>query len=188
MTMLAASPASTIDPDDIPKMDGLFELVDGQLVEKQMSFLSGAACVKLSIILGSYIQTKQLGTLASEVTFRCFPNKPRQVRRPDLAFIAAARLSKVPDDGNVPIPPDLAIEIISPGDTILELDDKLVDYRAAEIPLIWIINPHARYVRIFRPRQRIEELNDTDQLTGDGVIPGFVSPVSELFPPAAPKA
>jgi Uma2 family endonuclease len=66
------------------------------------------------------------------------------------------------------------------------LDEKLVDYRAAGIPLIWVINPHARYVRIFRPRQRIEELNDTDQLTGDAILPGFTAQAGELFPPRAP--
>jgi Uma2 family endonuclease len=186
MTMLAPPP-SAIEPDDIPKMDGLFELVDDQLVEKHRSFLSGATCVKLTIILGTYIQTKNLGTLASEVTFRCFPNKLRQVRRPDLAFIAAARLAQIPDDGNVPVAPDLAIEIISPGDTILDLDDKLIDYRAAAIPLVWVVNPHAQNVRIFRPGQRIEELFGTDTLTGDAILPGFSVNLREIFPsrPAA---
>jgi hypothetical protein len=48
MTMLASPPPATIEPDDIPKMDGLFELVDDRLVEKNMSFLSGATCVKLN--------------------------------------------------------------------------------------------------------------------------------------------
>ncbi len=188
MTMLAAPPVTTISPDDIPNMDGLFELVDDRLVEKQMSFQSGETTVNLSILLGAYIKNKQLGKLASEVTFRCFPNKPRQVRRPDLAFISASRLGQVPDEGNVPIAPDLAIEFISPGDTISELDSKLIDYRAAAIPLIWIINPVARNIRIFRPGQRIEELIDGDQLTGDDIVPGFSVPISELFPPVAKPA
>jgi len=85
----------------------------------------------------------------------------------------------------VPIAPDLAIEVVSPGDTILELDDKLIDYRAAEIALVWVINPHARNVRIFRPRQRIEELSDSDTLTGDAILPGFSVSLGELFPPRA---
>ncbi len=180
MTMLAAPP--NISPDDIPKMDGLFELVDDQLIEKHMSFKSGATAVTLSVTLGSFVKKHQLGALVSEVTFRCFPNKPRQVRRPDLAFVSTSRLPQVPDEGNVPIAPDLAIEFISPGDTIDELEDKLIDYRSAAIPLIWIVNPYARNIRIFRPRLHIEELGDGDQLTGDDIVPGFSVPVSELFP------
>jgi len=94
MTLLAPPPAPpTIDPDDIPNMDGLFELVDDQLVVKQMSFLSGATCVNLSFALQAHIRANKLGTLVSEVTFRCFPNKVRQIRRPDLAFVAASRLA-----------------------------------------------------------------------------------------------
>jgi Uma2 family endonuclease len=187
MTMLDIAPVAGISPDDIPNMDGLFELVHGRLVEKQMSSKSGIATVKLTIRLGSFVESNGLGELMSEVTFRCFPNEPKQVRRPDLAFIASNHLSAVPENGNVPIPPDLAIEIVSEGDTIVELEEKLIDYRAAAIPLIWIINPHARNIRIFRPGRRIEELGDADHLTGDHIVPGFSVPVSELFPPVAAK-
>jgi Uma2 family endonuclease len=58
----------------------------------------------------------------------------------------------------------------------------LIDYRTAGIPLIWIINPHARTVKVHRPRQPIVELGEMDQLTGDSILPGFSTAVSELFP------
>ncbi len=174
MTLLAPPHSSSrVTPDDLLKMNGLFELVDGQLSEKQMSFLSGKTVTNLSSILIPFIKSQKLGELASEVTFRCFPNDPDQVRRPDLAFISAARLNRVPDEGHIPIAPDLAIEIVSPNDSVYELDDKLIDYRAAGIPLIWIINPHAKGIRIFRPGKPIEELGAGDQLTGDTILPGF---------------
>jgi len=188
MTMLEAPPVAGISPDDIPNMDGLFELVKGRLVEKKMSSRSGISTVKLTTRLGSFVESNGLGELMREVTFRCFPNEPKQVRRPDLAFISRNRLPDLPDNGNVPIPPDLAIEIVSEGDTIVELEDKLIDYRAAAIPLIWVVNPHARNIRIFRPDRRIEELGDTDQLTGDDIVPGFSVKISELFPPVSNKA
>jgi Uma2 family endonuclease len=180
--------ANPISPDDVARMDGLFELVDDHLVEKHRGFRSGVAVVRLVCRLQPFATANHLGTLASAVTFRCFPNKPRQVRRPDLAFISASRRSQVPDEGNVPIAPDLAIEFISPGDTIDEMEYKLIDYRSAAIPLIWIVNPYARNIRIFKPGRRIEELGETDQLTGDNIVPGFSVLAGELFPPVATQA
>ena len=75
-----------------------------------------------------------------------------RVRRPDIAFISAAKSHLVPDEGHIPIPPDLAIEVISPNDTVYALQEKLTDYREAAIPLVWVVNPHARSIQVYRPR------------------------------------
>jgi Uma2 family endonuclease len=189
MTLLASPPVkSRITPDDILKMDGLFELVDGQPVEKHMSALSGKTAGIITAILVPFIRTNRLGDFLVETSFRCFPNDTDQTRRPDLAFIAVARADKVPDEGHVPIAPDLAIEIVSPNDSVYELDDKLIDYKAARIPLIWIVNPQARTVKVFRPSKPIDELTEADQLAGEGILPGFTISVRELFPPAIAKS
>ena len=103
------------------------------------------------------------------------PHKPSQVRRPDLAFIAAARLADVPDEGYVPFRPSLAIEIVSPGDGVYDLDEKLIDYRSAGVPLTWVFNPAARIVRVFAADGSIRELIEADTLDGDDVLPGFTA-------------
>jgi hypothetical protein len=75
MTLLAQSPvSSSITPDDILKMDGLFELVDGQPVEKRMSALAGKTAGIITSILVPFIRTNRLGDFLVETSFRCFPN------------------------------------------------------------------------------------------------------------------
>jgi Uma2 family endonuclease len=180
---ISARPASRdVAPDDLLMMDGLFELVDGRLVEKHMSFEAGDTAVKAILVLGSFAQQHGLGKFVSEVTFRCFPEKPRQVRRPDIAFISTARLADVPKEGHVPIRPDLAIEIISPGDEVYELDYKLEDYESAGIPLVWILNPSLKTVRVIHPNKPTINLRGDDQLSGEDILPGFAAKVSDLFP------
>ena len=117
-TVVAEPSATGVTPADLLKMDqrGLFELVDGKLIEKPMSFLAGDTTSIVHLRVGGYVQQHRLGKAVLEVTFQCFPRTPNRVRRPDIAFVATARLGGVPAEGHVPIRPDLAIEVVSPGD------------------------------------------------------------------------
>ncbi len=196
MTMAAVSlppappppvaPAAT--PDDLLGMEqrGLFELVDGELVEKPtMGLGAGKVASRLFRRIGDHAETHGLGEAVCEISFQCFAHRPAQVRRPDIAFIKAARLVGVPDEGHVPIAPDLVVEVISPTDNVYELDEKLADYRTAGVPLVWVVNPAGRIVRVFRPGRPIDELSAADTLGGEDVLPGFAAVVGDLLPPAA---
>ena len=182
MTLIAAKPQVT--PDDLLNLDeqGLFELVDGKLVEKQMSYLSGKTAVLVSAKLFSYVSANRLGDVLSETSFRCFPDDPDKIRRPDIAFITASRALANPPEGHIAIAPDIAIEIVSPNDKIYEMDEKLADYRAAGVKFIWVINPQSRIIRAYGPDHYLTELFDGDTLRGDPVLPGFAIAVQELLP------
>ena len=183
----ASADADSISPDDLLRMEqrGLFELVDGQLIEKPTGFLSGRTASLVDRRVGAFLDRHPLGELCSETTFRCFPLKPSQVRRPDLAFIAADRVSAVPEDGHVPFRPDLAIEVVSPKDGVYDLDDKLIDYQSAGIPLVWVFNPAARIVRVHLPDGSSRLLTESDTLDGGDVLPGFAAVVRDLLPALA---
>jgi Uma2 family endonuclease len=191
MNAIAAIPLTplpsgqAVTPDGLLKLgqQGLYELVDGEPVEKRMSFLSGKVTSRVDNRLSTFVEHHGLGSVAVEVSFRCFPDKPLQVRRPDIAFVSTARLHLVPLEGHVPVPPDLAIEILSPGDEAIDLDRKLADYQSAVIPLVWVLNPDSRTVRIYRPDGSSRQLTAADRLDGEAVVPGFSVAVDELFPP-----
>ena len=86
--------------------------------------------------------------------YQCFPHAPGLVRRPDVSFIRRGRLpGDVSPEGWVRIPPDLAVEVVSPNDSAEELEEKLDDYRKAGVPLVWVIYPKARKARVFRLRR-----------------------------------
>ena len=187
MSTLATSRVYT--PEDLDRMpDGTaYELVDGNLVERKMGFESSLIAGRILVLLGIFLRGKRLGYLAPpDAGFRCFADDPKKVRRPDGSFIRAGRL---PDErapkGDARIAPDLAIEVVSPDDTAEEIEGKIKEWLAAGVPLLWVVYPATRTIRIHRPptspRGRVGELTDADTLTGEDVLPEFSCPVREIF-------
>ncbi|MFO0889838.1 MAG: Uma2 family endonuclease [Isosphaeraceae bacterium] len=185
----AGTSAGGFTPEDLLTMPdaGRFELIGGNLVERHMSALSSFVAAQLVILLGAHCREHQLGwILDSEVGYRCFPWKPGRLRRADVSFIAAARYSvaQLSREGQVSIAPDLAVEVISPGDEVSELNRKLSDYRRAHVRLVWVIDPEARIVDVHALDGTLARLREGDELSGGDVIPGFRCPVAAVFPPA----
>ena len=176
-------------PEDLDRMpDGTaYELVDGNLVERNVGLESSAIAARIIVLLGIFLRGKKLGHLfLPDGGFRCFPDDPNKLRRPDGSFIRAGRLpnEKAPK-GYARIAPDLAIEVVSPNDTAEEIEEKIKDWLAAGVPLLWVVYPATRTVRIHRPptspRGRVAQLIDADTLTGEDVLPEFSCPVREIF-------
>jgi len=182
MTMATAQTHFT--PDDVLRLEdeGLYELVNGKLVEKRMSSLASRTAVVIIKRLANFLEQSHAGEAYSEQTYQCFPHDPVLIRRPDVSFIAASRLAGVPEEGHIPIAPDLAIEVVSPNDKIYELDEKLADYRLAAVKSVWVVNPKHRTVRIHRLDHAYAELNDTATLMDESVLPGFSALVKDLLP------
>jgi Uma2 family endonuclease len=77
--------------------------------------------------------------------------------------------------------PTLAVEILSPNDTQEQIDEKIDGYRAAGVPLTWVIHPHHRTVTLHRPGHEPELFNVTHHMPASPHMPGFAPPVAELF-------
>jgi Uma2 family endonuclease len=75
----------------------------------------------------------------------------------------------------------LAVEILSPTDTQEEIHEKIDEYLAAGVALVWVIDPADRTVRVYRPDARPQLFNDEQELTGEPHLPGFRAPVARLF-------
>jgi Uma2 family endonuclease len=109
------------------------------------------------------------------------------VRRPDVSFAKKGRLpGDIAPKGWVKIPPDLAVEVVSPNDSAEELEEKLDDYRTAGVPLIWMIYPELRKVKILRQGDPAGEMREDVEFSGEDVIPGFRCPLREILPRRAP--
>jgi len=182
--MTIAPPSSTFTPDDVLALagDNLFELVDGRLIEKQMSSMGSKTSARIAKVLGNHVDPRDAGEVYAEQTFQCFSDDPEKLRRPDVALIVVSRLGDVNADVHILIAPDLAVEVVSPNDRIYELDLKLIDYRSAGVKLVWVVNPVTRTIRIHRPDHSVTELVDSETITGESALPDFSSPLSELLP------
>lgn len=183
MTLLA--PAQTrYSPQDVLRLEeeGLFELVSGQLKEKTMGSLATSTAVIISSRLFMHLESSSAGVVYSEQSFQCFANDPQRIRRPDLAFIAASRLADVEEEGHVTIAPDLVVEIVSPSETVYDLEEKLDDYRSAGVPMIWVVFPKHRRLHLYVPGQAVQELREEDTVAGGAVLPGFSAKLKDLLP------
>ena len=100
----------------------------------------------------------------------------------DVVYVSAEVAARQSDDttliDGVPI---LAVEILSPNDTLDEINEKIDGYRAAGVALVWVIDPHHRTVEIFRPGAEPELVNVRQELSGEPHLPGFRVPAAQLF-------
>ena len=113
-----------------------------------------------------------------------FVMKSGNKRSPDISFMAKERLQGLDElpDGFLEGAPDLAIEILSPSNTVEEIHDKLVEYFESGAQLVWVIHPKEHYVLVYRSSAQPDRLlKSTDMLDGEDIIPGFTLPVANLF-------
>jgi len=178
-------------PEDLLAMpDGKsYELVGGQLVERkggvESSWVAGQVCSRLHWFREEHPSG---WTLGPDAGYQCFPYDPGRVRKPDVSFVKYGRFpGGVLPEGWAKIVPDLVVEVVSPNDTAYRLEEKLDDYRKVGVPLIWVINPNSRTVRIHRIDGSFSYLHEDDELSGEDVIPGFRCRILEILPRREPS-
>lgn len=178
--------ARLLTEDDLlrmPRASGRFELIEGELhAMSPTNSDHGATVLNLTGPLWLYVKRLKLGVVFGAETGFTIRKNPDTVLAPDLAFITQAR---VPAGGlphkYFPGAPDLAVEVLSPSDTVLEVDEKVSSYLAAGTRLVWIVNSKARTVTVHERDQAARMLTDAQTLGGDPVIPGFTILVREIF-------
>ncbi len=184
--MNAMTTKTRYTPEDLLSMpDGdRYELVDGKLVERMVSKLSGYVAGLIHNLLQTYCDAHRLGWVFPEgVTYRCFPREPEKVRKADVSFIRRKRLTldEMLADGHTSQAPDLAVEVISPKDLAYEVDQKTQDWLEAGVHLVWIVNPKTRTTAVHKPNTPGVVLRENDTLGGDDVLPGFHCRVADFF-------
>jgi Uma2 family endonuclease len=174
-----------ITPEDVERAssrDGKrYELIDGQLREKivgtEALFIASRVSERLNAAMYS-----QHGFAAVEAMIYCF-DRPNQGRKPDVVYV---RLERLPERripiGDLRLAPDLVVEVLSPGNTGYEVEEKLHDCLGAGIPLVWIVNPERRTVRIYRNDGTTRLYRGGDVIENESLLPGFRLAIAEVFP------
>ena len=154
-----------------------YEYIEGELIPRMpTSMKHGTISVALILSLGTHVRGNQLGDVYTAAGFHV----GERMLIPDVAFLSKAR---IPDDTNKasPIPPDLAVEVVSPTDMFDRIVSKAFAYLAAGTQLVWVIEPQSKTVLVYRSETDIKLLTRNDTLTGEDVVEGFSCPVAELF-------
>ena len=154
------------------------EYVNGELIPKMPTSLNhGKINTSLILSLGSHVRENQLGDIySSDTGFRI----GERMLIPDIAFVSTAR---IPDDMDKasPIPPDLAVEVVSRSDESFQIVEKAFAYLEAGTQMVWVLHPVAKTVTVYRSETDIKVFTRNDTLTGEDVVEGFSCSVAELF-------
>lgn len=184
--MSTATQSPPVTPAELERMpDSVrFELVDGQLEERNMGSESSWIAGEIHAIIRNYARQHQSGRAwPADQAYRCFDDDPDRVRKPDVSFIRAGRLEgDYPSSGYETIPPDLAVEVLSPNDQIDNVERKIDEYLDAGVSLVWVVNPDLRRVTVYRNDGTVERIAEDGHVSGEGVIAGFECPTSDFFP------
>jgi Uma2 family endonuclease len=159
--------------------DKLYEIVDGRPEEKERhGARRSGICTRLMIKLGMYLKANRLGELYPVTNFQIGANE----RIPDLAFVSAARIpSEGEPDTKWPMPPDLAVEVISPDDLYEKVYAKAMEYLTAGVKQVWLVSPEHHTVTIYRSATNITAFAGDGELVSEDVFPGFRCPLREIF-------
>ena len=155
-----------------------YEYVTGELVPMAPpSREHGEISVNVIRYLDAHVYGNKLGRLyTAETTFQV----GERTAKPDVAFVATAQLTGDKTKG-FSIPPDLAIEVVSPSDVQSRVVEKALAYLDAGTRLVWVLEPVSKTVTVYRSETDIEMLTREDMLTGEDVVPGFTCLVAHLF-------
>jgi Uma2 family endonuclease len=159
------------------------ELVRGVVISMPPppNFGHGECQAAVCIILGNYVRANRLGRITVESGLQT-EHDPDSVRGPDVAFWSKERL---PFDQRPEVYPDVAadliVEVRSPSNTTARLIAKIREYFACGVRLVWVVDPDARTVTIYRQPGEGRVVWDDATLSGEDVLPGFTCPVAALF-------
>ena len=159
------------------------ELIRGALSETMPTGREhGQIVVKLVLRLGNFVEPRKLGILTASDSGVWLERDPDTVREPDVAFFST---EKVPPDervtGYAEVAPDLVVEIVSPTDRLVAVNDKALMWLRYGVRLVWVVRPEERLVDVHRDGHPAVTLDESGALDGLDVLPGFSCPVREVF-------
>ena len=159
------------------------ELIRGVLAETVSTGVEhGKVTAKFTIKIGIFAEPRKLGTIVTSDSGVLVSRNPDVVREPDVAFTSIERM---PLDARIrgysEVPPDLVVEVASPGDTVKALYDKAHMWLHHGVILVWVAHPDTRTVDVYRQDSTAVTLTEEDTLDGAPVLPGFTLPVREVF-------
>ena len=155
-----------------------YEYAKGKLIPMAPPTMEhGDISMSLSLLLGVYIRENKLGRLyPADTDFKLGD----RIVKPDIAFVSTARLPENRRQAS-PVPPDLAVEVVSPTDIQYRVTEKAFTYLNAGTRLVWVIDPMGKTVTVYRSGTDIKTLTIEDTLSGEDIVEGFSCQVAQLF-------
>jgi Uma2 family endonuclease len=162
------------------------ERVDGEIRLSSGGFRHGAVSLRLAARLLAYVTEHKLGHVVdSSAGFR-WPGRqasgPDNVRSPDVSFVAPRRLpGEREPDGFPYLAPELAVEVLAPGDRSADVLEKVGEYLDVGARLVWVIDPAKRAGIVYRGLTDVRMIREMDVLDGEDVVRGFACRLKDVL-------
>lgn len=182
-----ASHTTTFSPDEFlahAAARDRTELVRGLVCTMSpTSVVHGLVSGNVFSLLSAHVRRYRLGVCFADSTGYVLPNLRNTVRAPDASFVRADRLTaeRLNSTRFFDIAPDLAVEVLSPGESLASVAEKLADYRVAGVSCVWVVDPADRIVLLRTGNAEPITLGEADTLSGGDIVQGFACSVSRFF-------
>lgn len=166
-----------------------YELENGKAVEMPSPGVRhGHVCWVLGGIIFLYLSRRGGGHAVSNDAGLVVKRKPDTVRGPDLmVFLDGTQYDELEVKYTERVP-TLVVEVRSPTDRQGQLLRRVEQYHKRGVPLVWVVDPEEQIVTAYRPNEFPKVMDETDELTGNGVLPDFSCRVADLFKMPGPSA
>jgi len=164
--------------------EGTFELVRGEVIELPPPMPEhGRVCGNAFFVLETYGRQSGLGYGLANDSAVLTERGPDTVRGVDVCFYSHARWPRSQVGRTLPpVPPDVAVEVVSPRNRPGELLRKVGEYLVVGVPLVWVVYPKRRRVAVYRPDEEEPTVfKDDEVLENFPELPGFRCPVADFF-------
>lgn len=167
------------------EIDQSCELIDGEIVYMAPAgFEQGYASSKISRLLGNFVEPKKLGWVLSNEMGLHVKGREARTRGMDCAFISYVRLPRTSKPhGFLRVAPELIVEVFGETNTWEEIDEKVSDYHATGVDLVWVADPHTRTVKVYPLNGEPFLIHDGQEIDGGVALPGFKAPIAQFFDP-----
>ena len=179
-TMTIKDSATLQDLLNTPKDGKKYELVDGEIVVSPAGMRHSAVISNINALIWNFLQENPIGTVYSSDVGIAFPNG--NVRSPDVTYVSRAKLpgGESPETLGEVIP-DLAVEVLSPSDSLKELGRKIGEFLENGVPIVWLVDPARQTVTVYRSLTETQQFTSEDMITAEPVLPGFSVPIRRFF-------
>ena len=138
--------------------------------------------MNVAVILATYVKANKLGDVLAAETGYKLADSPDTVLAPDGPFVNRARIEERGRTRKFwEVAPNLAVEVMSPDDSVQKTNEKAQGWSAAGASLLWVVNPCNRDVGVHQSSEDVITLTENDTLEGGNVVPGFSCAVAEIF-------
>jgi Uma2 family endonuclease len=178
------APKNLLTADQFYRMTGIgpAELVNGEIVTRMPT---GHPHGFIENIIGAflfiYLQANRIGRALTGEVGIITKRQPYTVRAADVVFISHERLAEAQPEGYLDVAPELVIEIMSPSNSWTETQEKLADYFAIGVKMVWVVDLQLEQIHVYRSLEEIQLFRLDDELTAEEILPGFTLPLTDIF-------